>query len=98
MWESLHGDLQVRLGSVDVFTEVFHPYRDTDVVAGSLADSLADIYVDVRRGLELWDAGRANDAVAEWRMGLEIHWGHHALDVMRALHALQFDSDEHDPS
>ena len=73
-------------GDVDVYWEVFDPYEDEPRVAGSLSDDLLDIYVDLRRGLGLYDAGHAGAAAWEWRLHFDQHWGHHAVDALRALH------------
>lgn len=96
VWDSLYHDLQQRLGRLDLHTEIYHPYADDEPVTGSVAESMADVYVDLKAGLVLYDTGHMGDAVGEWRTNFEIHWGHHALDVLRALYAHEFMSDELD--
>ena len=96
LWQPIYVDLQEKLGRWDVHWEVYHPYRvdPTDPVAGSLADDLASIYQDLQRGLAIWSLRTPKarrDAVWEWRLNFEIHWGHHVLDALRALHARRFD-------
>jgi hypothetical protein len=69
------------------YWEVFDPYVDEAPVGGSLSDDLLDVYIDVQRGLSLWEskAPRAA-AVWEWRFHFDAHWGDHAVDALRALH------------
>lgn len=57
----------------------------------TLADELTDVYRDVRWGLRLWEEERYEEAVRAWRLGFSQHWGVHALDAVRALHALATD-------
>lgn len=53
---------------------------------GDLADDLADIWLDLRNGLELWESGYHSAATWYWRFHFETHWGRH---VTSALHVLQ---------
>jgi hypothetical protein len=54
-------------------------------VTGWLADDLADIYLDVREGLEHANAGRASEALWEWRFGYFSHWGRHLVHAQNAI-------------
>ncbi len=74
------------LSDVDEYWEVFDPYKRTDPLAGRLSDDLADIYQDVRRGLDLLqDGGPLNEALWVWRFDFWNHWSDHAADALRAL-------------
>lgn len=53
---------------------------------GDLCDDLHDIWVDMRRGLEEWRAGRPFDALEEWNLFFGCHWGPHAVGALKALH------------
>jgi hypothetical protein len=54
----------------------------------SLADALADIWRDLRAGLTALGEGVAPDDVAwEWQLGFRTHWGAHAVEALRAIHA-----------
>jgi hypothetical protein len=57
-----------------------------EVNLGDLGDDLADIWRDLRSGLDLFDAGEVEGAVFEWQLNFRIHWGRHAAS---ALHVLQ---------
>jgi uncharacterized protein DUF5063 len=54
-------------------------------VVAALADDLADIWSDVKRGLLLFRAGNASAAAWEWRFHFDIHWAHHAIGALGAL-------------
>lgn len=58
-----------------------------DLGVGDLHDDLADIWRDVREGLEHWRAGRPGDALFHWHSLFRVHWGAHAADALRELHA-----------
>jgi hypothetical protein len=96
-WEALYR----RLGDAGVGTyywqlDPFLGDRPGEEGVGDLADDLADIYLDLRRGFAILDAGASiNDAVWDWRFSFESHWGQHAVDALRVIHALL--NGERDP-
>jgi len=52
-----------------------------------VADDLADIWRDLRTGLNaMATESRWEDVGWEWRFGLQTHWGKHAVDALAALH------------
>lgn len=67
---------------------VFNPLEEPpgEALAGSLADDLADIYMDLKRGLAEYDEGRHEDAVWSWHFFYLSHWGKHLTGALRALH------------
>lgn len=70
------------------YWDVFNPLNseDTTSICSSLADDLADIYRDLKKGLACYDQGRMTEAAWEWRFLFEIHWGQHLTGAQRALH------------
>lgn len=55
----------------------------------TLADDLADIWSDLRQPLLLLESGgELSDAAWEWRFHASIHWGSHAVEALRVVHAL----------
>lgn len=58
-----------------------------------LWDDLADIYRDLRHGLDLFNLG-GTDAVAEatweWRFGYENHWGAHLFRALTTVHEIRY--------
>lgn len=73
-------------GEHEIYWEVFDPYEQAPLVAGSLSDDVLDVYCDVRRGLQLFEEGHLASAAFEWRLHFDSHWGDHAVDALRALH------------
>jgi uncharacterized protein DUF5063 len=98
-WFQLFRGLRARLGNRDSYREVFDGYdrKDRDVVRGSLADDLADIFRDLSNGLQCWRAGDRKNAIREWRFGVDYHWGEHATSAMRALYWLRHDYEFNQP-
>ena len=79
-----------KLGDFDFYSVVFDPYeRDSAPVTGSLADDLADIYRDLQAGFAELRAGRASNALREWKFGFDHHWGRHAAEAIYALYNLR---------
>ena len=76
--------------SVGYYSVVSDPLQliDNSVVIGDLRDDLADIYGDLKRGLLLFESGREEEATWDWRFGLRAHWGEHATNALRVLHAM----------
>lgn len=54
--------------------------------AGDVGDDIADIYRDMKEGLQIWDSGQRDDAAWHWIWTCRLHWGVHALEALRALH------------
>lgn len=79
----------------DRYWEMYAPNTATpeEPAAGSLRDDIQDIYDDVARGLDLFDAGNRADALFEWGFGFRIHWGEHATGALHALHAFLAEQD-----
>ena len=70
------------------YAEVFDPLTipPEEPVVGDIAQDIGDIYRDVAAGLQLYYAGRFAEALLEWRVGFDSHWGKHATSAIRALH------------
>jgi hypothetical protein len=56
-------------------------------VVSSLQDDLADIYLDLRTGMKLFESGLWREALWEWRLLFRMHWGRHAVAAQTALWA-----------
>ena len=72
------------------YWETFDPYAGKDPVYGDLIDDLSDIAADLKVGMKEYEAGRFGNAIFEWKLGLNTHWGQHTVDALRALHAARF--------
>lgn len=68
---------------------VFDPLvaASESTVVGDVGDDLADIYGELRHGLQAYDAGATIHAVNHWRESYCDHWGHHAVGVVTAIDA-----------
>ena len=86
----LYKSLEEKLAEWDLYKQVFDPTRDTtEAILGSLADDIAGIYLDLKKGLALMEAHprRPQEPIWEWRFGFFSHWGkHHAIDALLAIH------------
>jgi hypothetical protein len=70
------------------------PGLDEGPVMGDVGDDLLDIYKDVKAGLLLFDGGATTEAVWHWAFMHRIHWGHHAVGALYALHCLSISKQE----
>ena len=89
-WGKLYGSLKEKLGDVNLYWEVWDPTKHSEPIYGSLADDFADIYRDLKEGLNLSETHQAmpEDSIWEWRFGYYSHWGKHAIDALRTIHFL----------
>ena len=74
---------------VDLYRDVLdvHSSAESPPSLGSLLDDARDVYLELQRGLRLWDAGHEVAAAWTWRFGFDAHWGSHAAGALRALQA-----------
>lgn len=59
--------------------------EDKSVGVGDLHDDLADVWRDVRHGLNAYKAGRIDSASWQWSFSFRSHWGEHATEALRVL-------------
>ena len=71
-----------------VYFDVFDPLASPpeEPVENSLVDDLGDLYLDLKRGLLLYDAGHVRAAGWDWNFHFWIHWGEHASGALRAFY------------
>lgn len=81
-------------GGYDVFKPGADPVDQYNATrAETLWDDLADIYRDLRYGLDLWQLGKPEsiaEAAWQWRWGYEHHWGQHLLQAMTTVHEIRY--------
>lgn len=63
-----------------------HALPPGEAGVGDLADDLADIYRDLKNGMNLWAADHVVEAVWHWRKHFGFHWGRHVAAAVHALH------------
>lgn len=95
-WAKIFNALRAKFGKHDSYWLVFNPYfpGKDDPVQGSLADDIADIYRDLKVGLNCWGSdskSKVEDSVWHWKFNFEQHWGRHLGEALRALYTLRFD-------
>jgi Domain of unknown function (DUF5063) len=88
-WQHIRGRLDGLFGDGDLYWAIDpSATADQEPAARSLSDDLAGIYLDVNDGLSLLTAGGPEiDAIWEWRFSFWSHWGAHAADAIRVIHA-----------
>lgn len=74
--------------------EIWSAYADTVVAPYTrqqwcerMADNLADMYFDLKRGLEILQESPKR-AAENWQYSFYVHWGKHLLDAEYWLHAV----------
>jgi DNA phosphorothioation-dependent restriction protein DptG len=89
-WQDIYELLKEKLADWNVYWQVWDPTKEKEAIAGSLADDIADIYRDLMAGISIGNTDKAlpKDSIWEWRFGFCYHWGKHATDALRTLHAL----------
>ena len=88
-WRKVFDRLRAVLGGDDLYWTVV-PFGEDEraELTASLADDLADIYRDVKEGLDLAAAGASdNEVLWQWRFNFWAHWGRHAVEALRTIHA-----------
>jgi hypothetical protein len=87
-WASLFERLRGYLGDADLYWMVFDVRNQESLVSASLADDLADIYRELRSGLEASRSGASpDDVLFDWRTSFETHWAMHARGALGAIRA-----------
>ena len=87
-WAALFEQLRGFLGDSDPYWMVFDVRHQESLVSASLADDLADIYRELRSGLDALRSGASpEDVLFDWRTSFETHWALHALGALHAVRA-----------
>jgi hypothetical protein len=88
-WKNRYESLKQKLGNSDLYWTVFDPTKDNEVIRGTIADDLGDIYRDLKEPLLLAQIRiRPEVVIWEWRFGFYSHWGDHAISALRTIHCL----------
>ena len=87
--DELRERLAALLEPVDVYAEVFDPYKTrTAPVACRISDDLADAVADLRHGLAHYRDGRVSEALWWWQFSYLTNWGPTVSAALRALQSL----------
>jgi hypothetical protein len=92
IWKPVCDSLAEYLGEHRRYWTVVDPIKPTkdDPLLGDMADDLADIYCDLRRGLDAWETAAAAtrlEIIWTWRFAYESHWGQHAVDALGTIYS-----------
>ena len=73
---------------VDSYWIVFDPIeaQEGETVHATVSDDLSDIYRDLKRGLQFFEAGHLAEAAWEWKFHFKIHWGWQLLEAQKVVH------------
>ena len=89
-WKSVHDDIGDLLGMNNLYWEIFDPIAEdpNPPVAATIADDIADIWRDLRVGVDMWPTAsdaEKHEIVWQWRFSFQSHWSDHVVDSMRAV-------------
>jgi hypothetical protein len=73
------------------YWQIFDPRIETDKegVCEDLVDDLADMYIDIKGPLLLFETKAIeaqNEAAWQFKWGFQHHWGNHCINALRAIH------------
>jgi hypothetical protein len=102
-WTRMHDTLLAKTGDDDPFPVIVDMGDPADgLYTGSIAESLADIYQDLKNFIVSYKSGNEdvmNDAVWEVLMNFEEFWGKKMINVLGAIHTVLYslaDDDDMD--
>ncbi len=88
-WADLCQSLREKIGPLDAYWVVFDSTEEEAPVQGSLAGDISEIYYDLKQDVQL-EEGQISRADLLWelRESFREHWGRHAIEALKAIHAL----------
>jgi hypothetical protein len=93
-WTRMHDTLLAKIGNNDPFPVIVDQGDPADgLYTGSIADSLTDIYQDLKNFIVSYKSGNEdvmNDAVWEVLMNFEEFWGKKMINVLGAIHTVLY--------
>jgi hypothetical protein len=97
-WTRMHDTLLAKTADNDPFPVVVDNGDPADgLYTGSIAESLADIYQDLKNFIVSYKSGNddvMNDAIWEVLMNFEEFWGKKMLNVLVAIHTVLYSLDD----
>jgi hypothetical protein len=100
-WTRMHDTLLAKTGDDDPYPVIVDMGDPADgLYTGSIAESLADIYQDLKNFIVSYKSGNEdvmNDAVWEVLMNFEEFWGKKMINVLGAIHTVLYSlADDND--
>ena len=80
------------MGKYDRYIHVFDPIEKGEKenpIEYCISGDLSEIYDDFIRGLELWESNdpiEKEEAILQWQIHFDMHWGHHLIITLRLIH------------
>lgn len=97
-WTRIHNSLLAKIGNNDPFPVIVSAGDPADgLYTGSIAESLSDIYQDLKNFITGYKSGNdevMNDVVWEVLMNFEEFWGKKLLNVLTAIHTVLYSEAE----
>lgn len=89
-WQTNFDSLQKKWGKDDQYWMVFNSYIEKAPLCNSLSDDLADIYTDMKRGLNVFGRSEKDNrnSAFTWKFHFLAHWGKHCACALRAINQL----------
>jgi hypothetical protein len=102
-WEALFNNLRNTFKNNDIFWVVDQKDKTNEMIKGSLAEHLTDIFQSLRDFLELYQKNSMDareNAVEEVYSTFVQHWGYRLVDAHKTLHYLAMDyiPEDEEPS
>jgi hypothetical protein len=83
---SLEASFAEKLGTLDVYWQVFDPTVRDAPVRGLLSADIAEIYLDLQDSLGLLENVAAeSDVYWQWHFDFWSHWSRHAADALKVI-------------
>lgn len=86
----------ISFGNRDCYWEIYDPFVLEEPVCGSLSDDLRSIFVDLSKGIILYEQGHIADALWAWRFDFRNHWSFHAVDAIRVLNSITMEEGDNE--
>ncbi len=98
-YHMIYHTIHEKLGEDDDYLEVFDPMMQESEgpIPQSIAENFSDIYQDIKDFVMVYRVGTIevmNDALWELNMGFANDWGQKLVNVIRAIHMVQFKKDD----
>ena len=87
--QTTSGGIRFQPDMLTCYREVFDPFEEEPPVFCDLRDDLADISCDLQDGIAAYESGLVGRAAFIWRFSSAFRWGNHAVNAIRALHAMR---------
>jgi uncharacterized protein DUF5063 len=85
-WSRISEKLRIKFGSLDSYWEIFDPMEKEEPVLGSLANDIAETYLDLIDALRLPLSGlEQNDIYWDWKQEFQTHWSRHASSALKVM-------------